>query len=269
VQYQEDLTLMIEQLKCIDPAQVDELDYLAWIEQDSRPEFTRHLERCLYCQAEIKTYKSWDSLLHRQFAFITGPTRTMCADAQALGEFALGLLPPVESKKIKAHTKQCQFCADELAALKDWLPEPVVREITPPHNPPVLIPALRRVMAHLINFSDSLGTPGYAMAGVRGSDEGLPQTYQAEEVSITVTVQSVEPHSKQRMVLGLIHRDNYPMEATAGAEVRIREGDQILATETVDELGNFMFAEVVPPEYFDLEIALDDKIVLVPHLGLL
>jgi len=238
---------MIEELKCIEPDQVNEADYLAVIENDDRPEFTRHLKNCLYCQAELTTYRDWDSRLHRDFAFITSPARALCAETQRLGELILGLLSPVESKKLEDHIKICSFCATEIADLKAWIPEfqPVAKP-----NPKGPVEQLRRLIAHLVSFSDMTGTPNYVMAGVRGDDEGLPQTYQAEEVSITVTIQPIQPYSKQRMVLGLVQRDNYPMDATAGAEVRIREGPNVLATETIDELGNFVFAEVTPPEHF-------------------
>ena len=256
---------MTELLECINPAQVDDADYLAAIEDDVRPAFASHLEKCRYCQRELETYRAQDQLMHRQFAFISGPERALCGETQRLGEFILKMLTPVESKKLDEHIKHCQYCAAEVVDLEKWLPEPQPLARSNEDGP---LYQLRRVIAHLLNPGEVTNKPNFVMAGVRGSDEGLPQTYQAEEVSITVTIQALSPHSKSSMVLGLVQCDNQPMEATAGAKVCIRDAETILATETVDELGNFIFAEVTAPDHFDLEITLEDKIVLVPNLSL-
>ncbi len=262
---------MTELLKCIDPAQVDDADYLAAIAADARPNFNYHLEQCQFCQNELESYRMFDRQMHQHFGFITGPARALCVEAHRLGDFILGLLSQVETKKVDEHLKHCQFCSAEVSDLTSWLTDsadPLLSLTQPGSGASRPGGWLRKVVATLLNVGETTGRPNYALAGVRGGTEGLPHTYQAEEVSITVTIQTLKPYSKEWMVLGLVQRDNHTMEAIAGVEVRICESGQTLATETIDELGNFVFAEVTPPDLFDLEIALEDKVVLVPHLKL-
>ncbi len=261
---------MTERLVCVSPSQVNDEDYLAALAHDARPEFTRHLSECAFCRQELAVYRRLDEGMHLQFGFITSPARALCEEAQRLGDYLLGLLSPVEARKVQQHLLSCTFCSQEVAELQTWLSlEPAPgEEADPSHSGPVQPWSwLRRVVATLLTVNQG-NTPSYALAGVRGSDEGLPKTYQAEEIWVTLTIQPSQPRSKELMVLGLVQRDNQPMEATAGAEVRLSEGGLTLATETVDDLGNFVFDEVVAPQHFDLEIKLGDKVVLVPNLGM-
>ena len=257
---------MNEILQCVEPAQVLDEDYLAALAADARPQFTQHLAGCPFCQQELAAYRNLDDRLHQQFAFVTRPSRTMCPEASQLGEYALNRLDGVALSQIERHLASCRFCPGELAMLRPFLLEADPAIDLQLATSGGLFAGLRRVIATLLGAGSS-GSLNYVQAGVRGSDEGLPQTYQAEEVYVTLTIQQAAPRSRDLMVLGLVQRDNFPLEATAGARVRLRDAGLTLATEEIDDAGNFIFPQVTAPAQFDLEITLDDKIVTVPGLS--
>lgn len=266
-------------LQCIDPDQVNDEDYLAVITRNTRPGFVSHLDKCEFCRSELQAYQSLDNTMRRQFGFILHNKRLMCPNPQKIGEYVLGMLPAIEHIATGEHIKSCPHCSAELADIRSFVldDEEQAVVIKPSAKEPVLnsrpsdadkLEWLRRVVARMIEAVNPLQTPGYALAGVRGETTDLPLTYQAEEVLVTVTVQALKPHSKERMVLGMVQRDNSPMEATSGAIVRLYAGETTLATETIDELGNFIFDQIVPlsSDTLGLEITLNDKIVLVENL---
>jgi hypothetical protein len=272
---------MTQILQCIDPDQVNDEDYLACITRNTRPGFVSHLDKCAFCQSELKAYQALDNTMRRQFSFILPHQRLMCPNAQKIGEYVLGrILPAIEHIALGEHIRSCPHCSAEMADIKSFVldDEEQTVAVKPSAKEPVLttrvgstdkLEWLRRVVARMIEaVNNPLQAPGYALAGVRGETSDLPLTYQAEEVLVTVSVQALKPHGKERMVLGMVQRDNSPMEATSGATVRLYAGATTLATEIIDELGNFVFDEIVPlsEDNLGLEITLSDKVVLVENL---
>ncbi len=262
-------------LKCIDPSQVSETDHLTALWGEASPDFELHRQKCEYCQNEIQLYRTQDSQLQRQLTFIHSPARALCPEAQQLGDFLVGMLSTKEGQNVADHLNTCSYCSAELADLQAWWPETRIRPTAGKLQPsgelfPNVKPLkwLRRVLAITMQLGQATTQPQYALAGVRGSAEGLPMTFQAEEVSITLTIQPLTPSSKIHLVLGLVQRDNYPIDSTTGAEVRLYGDGTTLATERIDELGNFAFDAVTPTDFFDLELTLEDKIVLVQNLTL-
>lgn len=265
---------MTESFACIQPDQVNEADYLAALNKASRPEFERHLVQCEFCRNEIQVYRGLDNKLRRHFEFITSPARTLCPEAQRVGEFAAGLMVPLESAKMRQHLAQCAWCNTEAEQIRQWLSEPDAWLIEPSRRPPdqpnlpitERLDRLRRVVATLLKPDNS--APSLARSGVRGRDEGMALTFQAEEVTIILTVQEVGPRSKALNITGLVQAEDTSLEALAGKEVCLLYQGQAFATDALDELGNFIFEDVQPPQPFELEITLENKIIAVPDLKL-
>lgn len=260
---------MSEFLACIQPDQVTEADYLAALNQDSRPEFKRHLADCEFCRREIQVYRNLDDRLRRQFEFISSPARTLCPETQRVGEYAAGLLGAMESAKLRQHLATCDWCANEAAQIKQWLLEPdalLQEPVVPPPDRPQgeRFDWLRRVVATLSKPT----TLSYAQSGVRGSADGLPQTFQAEELTIVLTVQAVGPRSHGLNILGLVQAGDGGIENLIGREIRLTSQGKEVASEALDELGNFIFENVQPPQPFELELTLETKIIVVPDLKL-
>ena len=258
---------MSDILACIRPDQVTEGDYLAFLNQDVRPEFKRHLAECEFCQREIQVYRSLDNKVRRQFEFISSPARTLCPETGQIGDYAAGLLGPLEADKLRRHLSTCDWCNTELTQIRQWLrePDPLLEEQTarPPDQPQgERFEWLRRVVAGLLK-PDTLS---YAQAGVRGTAEGLPQTFQAEELTIVLTVQPASPRSRVLNILGLVQTDDGNLDELIGRKIRLLSQGQEVACEALDELGNFIFENVQPPQPFELEILLETRIIIVPDL---
>lgn len=251
--------------QCTNPREVQEEDYIASLENDVRPQFAQHLKHCLYCQSELAVYKSLNAKMHQDFGFISPAQRVFCARTEQLGDYILGLLTPIETNKIKQHLNNCSYCSAEFQTIKTWLAEP--DELLRDTNGEKLS-WLRRVIATVVGMVDVGSTPAYAVTGLRGDTSDLPTTYQAEEVSVTLTVQPSDLYNKNdRMILGLVQRENQGFATMSGLQVQICKAGKVLATETIDEVGNFVFEAVQVPKLFDLEIQLEDKTIIVPDLG--
>ena len=260
---------MSELLACIQPDQVTEADYLAALTQDSRPEFKRHLDDCEFCRREIQVYRNLDNMVRRQFEFISGPTRTLCPEAQRVGEYASGLMGSMESAKMRQHLATCDWCKTEFEQISQWLLEPdalLEEQAAPPPNRPQgeKFDWVRRVVATLSKPT----TLSYTHSGVRGSADSLPQTFQAEELTIVLAVQAVGPRSQGLNILGLVQAGDGALDDLIGREIRLLSQGKEVATEALDELGNFIFENVQPPQPFELEITLETKIIVVPNLKL-
>ncbi|MEI6043593.1 MAG: hypothetical protein WCS37_04270 [Chloroflexota bacterium] len=270
---------MIDIIGCVDPDKVTDTDYLALINKDGRAEFDKHLRECPYCQNEVALYRKFDSLIHKNFRFLSSSKRLLCLETQKVGEYALGLLGGIEERNVAAHLEVCSLCQEEFKSLQAWLPE---EELAPTPissnlqsrgvlNTPSLLHTpdvgnwLRKVIATLITPRPSLG--GFALAGVRGNaTERTPQVFQAEEVQVTLMVQQAGPRCSDLLVEGLVQRLNTDVDDLEGAPVRLLKDAELLATEVIDDIGNFVFESVRSCKTFDLEITLSDKIVLVQDI---
>ncbi len=265
---------MSELVACIQPDQVNKADYLAALNHDSRPEFERHLAQCEFCRGEIQVCLYLDNKLRRHFEFISSPARTLCPEAQEVGEFSAGLMSPVESIKMRQHLTQCAWCNAESEQIRQWLLLPDAWLIEPSKYPPdrpnhlagESFDRLRRVIATLLKPDNS--NPSYVRAGIRGSDEDVALIFQAEEVTIILTVQAVGPRSEALNIMGLVQAEDTSLDELVGKEVRLLYQGQEFASDVLDELGNFIFEDVQPPQPFELEIGLETKIVTVPDLKL-
>lgn len=266
---------MIETLGCVDPKQVDDADYLAYLNHDGRSEFEAHLATCPFCQREVELYRKQDRAMRRNFNFIISSERPFCTETHKLGEYSLGLLSLLEKRELEAHLNSCQFCSEELNNLQSWLPEaelvpttsqPGAKQFVERDQPEPFLVRLRRVVATLL----SIGLPQGDLAlagGLRGSLDGAPQIFEAEEVQITITVQPAGPRRADLKVEGLVQRAAHDLAELEGVPVRLLKGTELLATEQIDDIGNFVFESVAPSDKFDLEITLEDKVVLVPDVS--
>ena len=108
----------------------------------------------------------------------------------------------------------------------------------------------------------------YAHAGVRGEAEGGSLTFQAEDVTIILTAQPEGPRSKTLNITGLVQVENTAPDALVGKEVHLVYEGVHFATDTLDDTGNFFFEEIEPPQPFQLDIILDDRIISVTDLRL-
>jgi hypothetical protein len=94
-----------------------------------------------------------------------------------------------------------------------------------------------------------------ALGGVRGTAEVEAREYQAEDVSI-----SIGPGAERGSLLGLVTGSE-----TASGTVRLLSGERVVATESLDTLGNFEFGGLEPGSYV-LELEFPSRVVVLEQV---
>jgi hypothetical protein len=244
---------------CVNPTQVEETDYMAYLDGHQRPGFLEHLGICPYCQDEVEAYASTALILTDGLNLIQAPERANCPDTLSLAEYAWGFASPKAIKQVKAHLAKCIYCQQEYQQQQTWASE--AAEASKKVGEPTSW--LKRIVGVL---QDSTQPRSGMALGLRGNDQDFPVTYQAEGIAVSVTVQNASVQRYDLQVMGLVFTEdqNEPLNPEGG-EARLMQGNQILARDTLDDMGNFFFEEVKPVD-FDLEIQLQDRIVLIPSL---
>ncbi len=269
---------MTEILRCINPDQIQESDYLADLNNDARPEFEAHLQACQYCRAEVAAFGKLDSLMHKNYGFIVAPERILCTETIKLGEYLLGLLDEIGQRNLKAHLTACQYCTEELTNLKRFMPEEPISFVprrpstTPQINFGDIKDWLHRVVATVLTATQP--QVGMATAGaVRSTTmiptmlDGTPQIFEAEDVQVTITVQSAAKRTTDVKIEGLVQRENYGQDELEGSEIRlIKDNDELVATVKIDDSGNFVFERIARSQIFTMEITLNDKLIIIPGI---
>jgi hypothetical protein len=218
-------------------------DLMAILDGDAAREIADHVRECGICSDQVAQYATAQGQL-RQALY-----RFDCPSAQALGEYQLDLLEPVARTNVAAHTLECEECRVDLAELRHFL------ATDPPLRNQATLPAqLRRLVAGLFSPSPSLAL------GLRGAADSATRIYEVEHVSITVGA-----GSQPGALLGLVLVEDTDPALLEGREVRLVAAQGLPFVTTLDDIGNFELADVVPGLYA-LELHLADAIVIVEEL---
>lgn len=166
--------------------------------------------------------------------------RVVCPDPLVLGEWRLGLREDAEA--IADHVRSCPHCAEEVRSLEVLLAFGV-------REPPV-----RRLTATLLQGP----LPGAPVFALRGDAALRTATYTAEGYVVVVGIEP-NPHDGGRCtVLGMVTGPSGP----AGAHASLR-AEGVDRTAPVDDVGQFVFADVAPGRY-DLLVRFPDVEI---HVG--
>ncbi|HEX2911970.1 MAG TPA: hypothetical protein VH186_14275 [Chloroflexia bacterium] len=262
---------MKELLECTAPDMIKEEDLFKALTGSPLPAFEEHLTECAFCRQEIEKLRSLDRDLHQQFGFITSPGRTLCSEAQWLGDYALDLLPSVVKISIENHLACCPHCAKELQTNLRWLEESDTQNYYPPQTRDVETPGplkalkrLRRVVAERFSPHE---LEQKALGNLRGNPEKesfYPLTYRADDLFITVYVQREKQHSSRLKIIGFLHSEELDIQTLNGANIKLMAGEQLISSEVIDELGNFAFNNIGnfgTVSGLNLEIVLEDRII--------
>jgi hypothetical protein len=242
---------------CIDPSGVEVADIPAYIAGDGRANFVTHINNCTFCQSEADQYRT----LEQQFSLAMkpsfGPVRADCPEVQLLGELALKLIVGKESKKIESHIKGCTFCTTEFSLLSQELAI-ALPEFEAVTQTDTILAKLRRVVATL-----TTARPEMIMRSSGSAESYAPRDYEAEDITIILRVQPVKLKKDLFTVMGTTSRLEHTPDEYAGSEVRLLQGEDVLAIETLDETGSFFFENIANVPDLNLEVQLADKIVVV------
>ena len=187
------------------------------------------------------------------------------ASSQELGEYALGLLPPVRAADLERQLRGDLQLRRELAELQTFLASPDPSLVSEP-VPDVLDSLSKRVnviVAQLVQGFSGLaagfGMPALAPVTVRGDAAG-PITYEIDPGWLVVTVRPDTTRPQFRSVLGLL----IGIEQSESLAALLYEGDRLAAEAACDELGNFTLTGLSPQTY-DLVLRGATLEVIVPR----
>lgn len=235
-------------MKCVERGLVSADDLFALATgQGSEPAAT-HVAGCPTCTATVAGYAMADSELRSKLA------RADCPGALVLGELALGFLDQQHALRVYAHLADCPHCASEMKLLATELRDEPLRELIAGPG------LLRRILARLVPVQ----TSGMALAGVRGAMDAGPRTYEAEDVTVSLTDQS-EGHGTARTwtLLGLV--DIAGVAPEDGAEVRMTSAAGQIGTAQLDAFGNFSIAGLQPASY-NLELRFPARLIAIDNI---
>ena len=255
-------------IECIDPQQVNDSDYMAYLDGAKRSGFAQHLPACQYCQAEIAAFKVADAAISAQLHLTKAVNRASCPDTLVIGNYVLARLKPKARKELETHLATCKYCLQELAQFNMWAAE-TQTETTKrntgnvPVKPTDVKQWLGRVVATMLTITPA--TPPMSQ-GLRGDAPKLPIAYTAEGIVVNVVVQKAGFNRVDLQVMGEVFVEDESMPLTLeGTEIRLLHAEETLATEVIDENGNFFFDGVKSVD-FNMEIQLFDRIVAIPDL---
>jgi hypothetical protein len=93
---------------------------------------------------------------------------------------------------------------------------------------------------------------------------GWPRNYVAENMHISLVLEHGAGRRGALKLIGLVQQDGLAAETLEGIEVQLSTA-QTAYNQQIDELGNFVFAPVVPAVY-TLELQLPESVVVIEQL---
>jgi hypothetical protein len=166
--------------------------------------------------------------------------RIDCPSPMELGDYHLGFVTDSRKLVLAQHVRECPLCTQELANLKEFMLEPTVQ--------PSLVRSVQVMVARLLGGKEAGQekeefTLSPAFSGLRGEGEE-PFIYQADHIQIVIDVQDDAEQIGLKTLLGLVtgleSRDS---------TIQISQEDRVVATTSVDEIGNFIISQLAPGHY--------------------
>ncbi|MFW6097799.1 MAG: hypothetical protein ACOC9Z_06970 [Chloroflexota bacterium] len=217
---------------------IGDAELLAYLDGDAEEEVVEQIERSTVYQERLKELKEQERRL-RALLY-----RGTCPDAHELGQFELKMLGTERAALVAQHVDSCPRCAMELEELHDFLKD------VAPDLEYSLLERVRILIARLAPDPGRMGgdrQPMPALAGVRGADNG-PLIYETDGVQVSLEVQDDAGGAGRKSVLGLVTgAEPNGWQATLWQE----DGPlaEMVQTQEIDELGNFILEGLLPGTY--------------------
>lgn len=232
-------------MKCREPGLVTPEDVLACATGEADARTAAHVQTCPACAAQAADYAQADTRLKQLF-------RADCPATQTLGELALDLLDPQDALAVRAHLALCPHCTGELATLQSALRGNPLEDLAPRPS------LLERIVARLLSVPDLQG----AYAGVRGADNSTTRTYEADGLTISLTIETKRIGAERRWTLLGLVIDEVGDQLPAGGTIRLLRDGRVLAEAALDEVGNLVFDGLEAGTY-NLELALAGRVIAI------
>jgi hypothetical protein len=262
-------------MECSEPGTIRDEELLAYLAGERvRPVVQQHLLRCQRCSSQLAEYR-------RMELSLTGKLyRWDCPPNQLLGEYQLELLGNDLAAAVKIHLSNCEFCAAELATLIQFLADdPMLVERVSVQPSSLNNHQVPQEAKHLVNrLRDRSGTqvrritatllppqPRFAYQRHVGDSEIWPRRYTAEDFSISIQVERGTSRRGSLQLIGFVTRKGAVLEALQGVPVVLSSQTSAVYTQSIDELGNFVFSSVSPATY-TLELQLPESTIVIEQL---
>ncbi len=272
-------------MECTTPGAVRDEELLAYLAGEPvRPFVVQHLAQCQRCSSLLATYRRLEHVLSSKLY------RQDCPPSQVLGEYQLGLLSKEMTAAVQNHLSICRFCAAEVTMLADFLandPMLEARAVVPggaarfPASQNYPVGQRAREVIERIRDQSSAGVrrivatlvpPQPRLAFQRNSiaTSTWPRRYTAGDVSISLQVEQDTTRRDLLQLAGFVKRSGQALEALEGTKVLLSTEQEASSrgntySQTIDELGNFLFSSVVPATY-TLELQFPESIVVIEQL---
>lgn len=268
-------------MECSKPGAIHDEELIAYLAGEQvRPAVIFHLAECERCSNQLATYRKMDlRLLNKLY-------RWDCPPSQVLGEYQMGMLQGNDAW-IKSHLNMCVSCTAEVMALTEFLANDpmLVESVVVPqvsvsarsfqnnHHPVqdakrTLEELRERTLAGARRIIATLVPPQPRLAFQRDVTQVpvWPRLYTAEDLNISIQVERGLNRRDTLQLIGLVTRKGTALEALQGTSVQLLTQANTVYTQTIDELGNFVFSAIVPGTY-TLELHLSEGVVVVDQLA--
>jgi anti-sigma factor RsiW len=272
-------------MECSKPGAIRDEELLAYLAGEKvRPFVVQHLAECQRCAAQLAAYQRIELTLTSKLY------RWDCPPSQVLGEYHLGLLSKELTAAVKNHLGLCPLCAAEVATLTEFLendPVLVERVVVPevsvqassPKDNHRSVPGLQgakdalerlreQSRAGIRRIAATLQLPqpprlAYQRDGVQATL--WPRRYTAEDVNISIQVEQGTNRRDAVQLIGFVTRQGQALEVLQGIPVQLSSSAHTVYTQSIDELGNFIFSSLVPATY-TLELQFPESTVVIDQL---
>ncbi len=269
-------------MECSEPGLIRDEELLAYLTGERvRPVVEQHLARCPHCSSQMAEYR------RLELSLVSKLYRWDCPPSQVLGEYQLGLLEPETVLAVKFHLRSCVACVADLVTLGEFLvgdpllveqisPAPLLTPQVAQNNHHVLPQEIGNSFGRLLDHASAsarrviatLVPPQPRLAYQRNAAPTAslwPRRYTAEDFSISLQVGRAADRTDAVQLVGFVTRKDADLAALTGLPVLLSASPEIVYSQNVDELGNFVFSSLIPAMY-SLELQVLDGVVVIEQI---
>jgi hypothetical protein len=234
---------------CRRPPSPNEIDLIAAVDGEAEEQVVAHLRDCPHCAQRARDFDELQQLLRQRLY------RILCPSSDDLLAYRQGWLDERRTATVRSHLRDCPHCASELRLLDEAAG-------APPWPPP--ISRLRRLIAMALPPQRQ---PIAVYGGLRGGGHGGQYAYRAEHLELTLDVQYAASQPGRVVLVGMLFDEAAPPGEIQRATASLLEGDFVVSSAPLDELGNFVLDDIAPGDY-SLSLRLPELEVVVEALTL-
>ncbi|MBL7183288.1 MAG: hypothetical protein ISS50_02435 [Anaerolineae bacterium] len=231
--------------ECVNSAEIEEGDLVAYVDGEADERVADHIRRCALCAEKAEAYRRIQEILGVVFY------RASCPSPETLGDFYLNVLPPGQKLVVAKHLRECSHCAQELEEYSITSPEGVSLGI---------IEHLKETITGVIEAL--LIPPRPQPAAVRGR-AAHQRFYRADALNVLIGFQSSA--GRRGTLSGVIIPPEQRLTSLAGTQIGLFRQDEPMGSERVNELGHFVFEDILPGEY-DLTFDWQGQMILISRI---